>query len=247
MTHSSPSASRRRRLPRLSRGLCLAASLGAATVVTAMTSNEAQAAPRVLREGTRPMAFLLGLGPSWGVGGSRWYYGDGPGYCAGPAGCNGWGGRYGGSFKITQEFMGHFSGNASGPALGVIVNQTFTGPYFGFNIAPKFTYDIRVKQGLGLYISPSVSLGYGLQHYRYAYYNGVYNGANFHAANLQFGVAVKLILDDRWLVFAQVPNFDFLIGPGGYYYDNRGCAPGYNCGTYFTARLDFILGGGVTF
>lgn len=238
MNHSSPSAPRRR-LPRLSRGLCLAASLGAATVATTVLSNEAEAAPRVLREGTRPMAFMLGLGPSWGVGGSRWHYDNGNPY-------SGFGGRYGGSFKITQEFMGHFSGNASGPALGVIVNQTFTGPYVGFNIAPKFTYDIRVKQGLGLYISPSVSLGYGLQHYRYAYYNGYYSGANYSAANLQFGVAVKLILDDRWLVFAQVPNFDFLIGPGGYYNDNRGCAAN-NCGTYFTARLDFVLGGGVTF
>ena len=246
MTHTPPSAPRRRRLPRLSRGLCLAASLGAATVATATISQEAKAVPRVLREGTRPMAFLLGLGPSWGIGGSRWYYGDGPGYCAGPGGCYGWGGRYGGSFKITQEFMGHFSGNASGPALGVILNETFTGPYVGFNIAPKFTYDIRVKQGLGLYISPSVSLGYGLVHYRPNYY-GYYAGANYSAANLQFGVAVKLILDDRWLVFAQVPNFDFLIGPGNYYYANGACAAGYNCGTYFTARLDFVLGGGVTF
>ena len=245
MTHSSPaSAPRRRRLPRFSRGLCLAASLGTATVATAMSSNEAEAAPRVLREGTRPMAFLLGLGPSWGVGGSRWVYGDN--YCAG--GFCGWGGRYGGNFKLTQEFMGHFSGDASGPALGVILNQTFSGPYFGFNIAPKFTYDIRVKQGLGLYISPSVSLGYGLVHYRPAYFgNFGYVGANYHAANLQFGVAVKLMLDDRWLVFAQVPNFDFLIGPGGYYTNNGACALGYNCGTYFVSRLDFVLGGGVTF
>ena len=248
MNQSSPaSAPRRRRLPRFSRGLCLAASLGTATVAAAMTSQEASATPRVLREGTRPMAFLLGLGPSWGVGGSRWYYGNPGFYGCGDGFCNnGWGGRYGGSFKLTQEFMGHFSGNASGPALGVIVNQTFTGPYFGFNIAPKFTYDIRVKQGLGLYISPSVSLGYGLVHYRPNYY-GYYAGANYSAANLQVGVAVKLILDDRWLVFAQVPNFDFLIGPGNYYYANGACAAGYNCGTYFTARLDFVLGGGVTF
>ena len=39
----------------------------------------------------------------------------------------------------------------------------------------------------------------------------------------------------------------FLIGPGNYYYANGACAAGYNCGTYFTARLDFVLGGGVTF
>lgn len=232
---------RRRRLPRSSRALTLAASLCAAVVGTALAAPTQAAIPRVLREGTRPMAFLLGLGPSWGVGGSRWYYGDNFGRNYG-----GWG-RYGGNFKLTQEFMGHFSGNAAGPALGVILNETFNGPYFGFAIAPKFTYDIRVKQGLGLYISPSVSLGYSLTHYRPYFYEGNYAGANYHAANLQFGVAVKLMLDDRWLVFAQVPNFDFLIGPGGYYNGGNGCGPGYNCGTYFNARLDFILGGGVTF
>jgi hypothetical protein len=245
---SSPSPGRRRRLPRFSRGLTLAATLGATALAAQVaTTSEAQAGvPKVLREGTRPMAFMLGLGPSWGIGGSRWYYGGGPDGYYGPGGY-GWGGRYGGSFKLTQEFLGHFSGNASGAALGVIVNQTFSGPYFGFAIAPKFTYDIRVKPGLGLYISPSISLGYALQHYRAFYYQGYYSGANYHAANLQFGVAVKLILDDRWLVFAQVPNFDFLIGPGNYYYYNGGCAPGFNCGTFFAARLDFILGGGVTF
>lgn len=243
---SSPSGRRRRHsrsLPRFSRALSLAATLGATVLTAQVVSSEAEAAiPRVLREGTRPMAFLLGLGPSWGVGGSRWYYG-------GPDRYRGYGwGPYGGNFKLTQEFMGHFSGNASGPALGILLNQTFAGPYFGFSIAPKFTYDIRVKPGLGLYISPSVSLGYSLTHYRPYYYDGFYANANYHAANLQFGVAVKLMLDDRWLVFAQVPNFDFLIGPGNYYYGNNGgCAPGYNCGTYFVARLDFILGGGVTF
>ena len=235
------------RLPRSSRALTLTASLCAAVVGTALAApTEAQAAiPRVLREGTRPMAFLLGLGPSWGVGGSRWYYGDynnGRGY--------GWG-RYGGNFKLTQEFMGHFSGNASGPALGVILNETFNGPYFGFAIAPKFTYDIRVKQGLGLYVSPSVSLGYSLTHYRPYFYEGYFAGSNYHAANLQFGVAVKLMLDDRWLVFAQVPNFDFLIGPGGYYlnvyYGGGGCPPGYGCGAFFRAKLVVMFGGGVAF
>jgi hypothetical protein len=241
-TNASAPSPRRRRLPRFSRSLCLAATLGTTALAAQVVTREAEAAvPRVLREGTRPMAFLLGLGPSWGIGGSRWFYGDGY-----DARYGGWG-RYGGNFKLSQEFMGHFSGNASGPALGVLLNETFNGPYFGFAIAPKFTYDIRVKPGLGLYISPSVSLGYSLTHYRPYYYQGYYSGANYHAANLQFGVAVKLMLNDRWLVFAQVPNFDFLIGPGGYYYNNGVCPPGAGCGTYFVARLDFMLGGGVTF
>ncbi len=233
----APRPVKARRFRRTTRTLGLAAALGTCALV-AGTSDEAQAAPKVLREGTRPLAFLFGLGPQWGIGGSRWYYGDGRYW----DGRGGWGGRYGGAFKLTQEFMGHFSGNASGPALGVLLNQGFSGPYFNFAIAPKFTYDIRVKPGLGLYVSPSVSLGYALLHHRAFYWDNRYS-SNYHAANLQFGVAVKLILDDRWLVFAQVPNFDFLIGPSGYY-----CGGGFGCpGTYFTARLDFILGGGVTF
>ena len=242
------SAPRRRRLPRFSRGLCLAATLGTAVIGAQFAAPEAAAVPRVLRPGTRPLAFLFGLGPSWGIGGRYrygYYDGDyngcgkGNPYC----GYNGWYGGYG-AFKLTQEFMGHFSGNASGAALGVIVNQEFSGSYFGLNIAPKFTYDIQPKRDLGLYISPSFSLGYHLSHFNYSYYYGLgYGGANYHAANIQVGVAVKLILDDRWLVWVQTPNFDFTVGPGNYYCNGVGNG----CGAYFRARYDFLLGGGVTF
>lgn len=237
-----PERSSRRRARRFgrARALATAATLGAALIGSTLTTSEAEAAvPRVLRPGTHPMQFLFGFGPSWGIGGSGWYYG-GPGGYYGPGG---WG-RYGGALKLTQEFNGHFSGNASGPALGVIMNQEFAGGYFGFNIAPKFTYDIQPKRDLGLYISPSVSLGYHLSNYRYWNNDGYYyRGASYHAANLQFGVALKLMLGDRGMVFMQFPNFDFVIGPGNYY-----CAPGDpRCGTYFSARLDFVLGGGVAF
>lgn len=243
---STAPAPRRRRLPRLSRSLCLAATLGATILGTQLAPATAEAGvPRVLRPGTRPLAFLLGLGPSWGIRNNyRYGYdgfnGCGPGnpYCGG-----GWYGGHG-AFKITQEFMGHFSGNASGAALGILMNQEFSGAYFGLNIAPKFTYDIQVKRDLGLYISPSFSLGYHLSHFNYGYYaNYGYGGANYHAANIQVGVAVKLMLDDRWLVWIQTPNFDFTVGPGNYYCGNG--VPG--CGTYFRARYDFLLGGGVTF
>ncbi len=240
----------RRRLPRLSRGLCLAATLGAAVVGTQLAPATAEAGvPRVLRPGTRPMAFLLGLGPSWGIRNNYRYGYNGGDFNNGCGGGNpycGRGGWYGGhgAFKITQEFMGHFSGNASGAALGILMNQEFSGAYFGLNIAPKFTYDIQVKNDLGLYISPSFSLGYHLSNYGGGYY-GYYGYAsrNYHAANIQVGVAVKLMLDDRWLVWIQTPNFDFTVGPGNYYCGNG--VPG--CGTYFRARYDFLLGGGVTF
>ena len=240
---SAPSP--RRRLSRFSRGLCLAATLGAVSLGAQVVSSQAEAGvPRVLRPGTRPMAFLLGLGPSWGIR-DRYRYGNDF------DGCNGnnpycRGGFYGGfnAFKLTQEFMGHFSGNASGPALGILMNQEFSGPYyFGLNIAPKFTYDIQVKKDLGLYISPSFSLGYHLTAYRGGYYDNFgYASANYHALNTQIGVAVKLMLDDRWLVWIQTPNFNMDIGPGNYY-----CGGAFNCGTYFRARVEFLLGGGVTF
>jgi len=227
--------------------LCLAATLGAAVVGTQLAPATAEAGvPRVLRPGTRPMAFLLGLGPSWGIRNSyRYGYYDGRGCGGGNPYCRG--GWYGGhgAFKVTQEFMGHFSGNASGAALGILMNQEFAGAYFGLNIAPKFTYDIQPKRDLGLYISPSFSLGYHLSNYRGYYYDYYgYRSANYHAANIQVGVAVKLMLDDRWLVWVQTPNFDFTVGPGDYY-----CGPGVigGCGTYFRARYDFLLGGGVTF
>jgi len=244
-SNASAPSPRRRRLPRFSQGLCLAATLGAVGLGAQAVAPTAEAGvPRVLRPGTRPMAFLLGLGPSWGFS-DRYRYGNDY------DGCNGKnpycrGGFYGGfnAFKLTQEFMGHFSGNASGPALGILMNQEFSGPYyFGLNIAPKFTYDIQVKSDLGLYISPSFSLGYHLTAYRGGYYNNFgYATANYHAVNTQVGVAVKLMLDDRWLVWVQAPNFNMDIGPGSYY-----CGGALGCGTYFRGRVEFLLGGGVTF
>ncbi|MBL9099661.1 MAG: hypothetical protein JNL82_01820 [Myxococcales bacterium] len=247
---SRPEAAARPRRRRLSRALALAATVATSVVASNAVAPTAEAAvPRVLRPGTRPMQFLFGFGPSFGIGGSRWVYG----YCYGNGNCDGryyYGGygRYGGAFKLSQEFNYHFSGNASGPALGVLLNEEFSGPYFGFNIAPKFTYDIQPKRDLGLYISPSVSFGYHLDHYASYWYTGNPYAYNYHAANLQFGVALKLSLGDRGVVFLQLPNFDFVIGPGGYYRDvYGGCPPGYGCGAYFRAKLDVMFGGGVAF
>jgi hypothetical protein len=249
---SRPEAAARPRRRRLSRALALAATVATSVVASNAVAPTAEAAvPRVLRPGTRPMQFLFGFGPSFGIGGSRWYYGDCYyGGCGYNYAAYGGYGRYGGGFKLMQEFNYHFSGNASGPALGVLMNQEFRGPYFGFAIAPKFTYDIQPKRDLGLYISPSISLGYHLDHYaRYYYGPDPYAyGYNYHAANLQFGIALKLSLGDRGIAFLQFPNFDFIIGPGNYYRNQFGaCPPGYGCGVYFRAKLDVMFGGGVAF
>lgn len=248
---SVPAARPRRR--RLSRSISLAVALGATIAGSNLVAKEASAGvpPALQPTKNRPMQFLFGFGPSFGIGGSRWIYGDcGPGNS-----CNyyryGFGGRYGGAFKLSQEFNFHFSGNASGPALGVILNEEFSGPYVGFNIAPKFTYDIQPMKNLALYISPSVSFGYHLDHYAAYYWGAGYGyGYNYHAANLQFGVALKLIIKDRFIAFLQAPNFDFIIGPGNYWrngYYGGGCPPGYGCGAYFRAKVDVMFGVGVAF
>ena len=108
-----------------------AAALGAALLGSTVAPTDAEAAvPRVLRPGTRPMQFLFGFGPSWGIGGASHYYG--PDYYAPGCGAPGIPCRYGGfgywgSFKLTQEFSGHFSGNASGPALVVCMGLSGSG------------------------------------------------------------------------------------------------------------------------
>jgi hypothetical protein len=241
-----------RPLRRRRRSLLAAAALGAALVGGALAPAEAEAAvPKVLRPGTRPMQFLFGVGPSWGIGGSAHYYGGGfygggdacpgPAYC--PYGARGFG--FYGSFKLMQEFNGHFSGNASGPALGILLNEEFGYQRFGFVIAPKFTYDIQPKKDLGLYISPNVSLGYHLISHSAWYFNDVYYRYAYHGANLQFGVALKLILDDRWIVWLNFPQFDMTFGPSyGYNCYN---APGAYCPAFFVTRLNLMLGGGVSF
>lgn len=156
--------------------------------------------PRPLRPGTRPMAFLFGMGPSMRITNA-------------PA-----------SFKLTQEFNGHFSGNASGPALGFILEEEFASRYdrFGLTIAPKFVYDIPVYRPMGIYVSPSVSFGYHLFTCE--------NCRVDHAADLQFGVTAKLILNDRMMVWFQPTNFDLLISS-----------------SQLGARYEMLIGGGVTF
>ena len=237
----SPRPVRRRRK------LALSAALGAALAGGSLAPTEAEAAvPRVLRPGTRPMQFLFGFGPSWGIGGSRYYYGADFWGCGGLPGCRYGAFGYYGAFKLTQEFSGHFTGNASGPALGVILNEGFGYNYFDFVIAPKFTYDIQPKKDLGLYISPNISLGYELMSRRFYDPNLFYYRYNYHAANLQFGAGLKLILNDRFIVWLQFPHFEMTFGPA-YAYGGCSPVPGIGCPAFFITRLNLLAGAGVSF
>src|SRR5690606_9499057 len=107
-------------------------------------------APESLRPGTKAFSVLVGVGPSFGVRREPCY--DGNYYGAplqdapGPFGLG-----CGGAIKLSQIFAAHFSGNASGPSLGLLVQEELLrAGYFGLVVAPRFAWDIQVHKKLGL-------------------------------------------------------------------------------------------------
>lgn len=193
----------RRRGPALT-GLAVAAALllGA--------TAEAQAVPRILRPGTRPWVFIGGLGFSGAVfgdwGTSRYYRGN-------------WRSELH-RFKLMEDIGGHFSGDASGPALGASFEQSFNEHYFMFEAGPKFWWDIQPVKDLGLYIAPEVRIGPAVS----------VNGDAHGWFNTQMGCSGRLILGDRGIVFFKPFTLDLLA-------DFDGSWVGF---------WDVMLGGGVT-
>jgi len=172
--------------------------------------------PTVLRPGTHPWYGGLDLGGAIGVHNS------------------------GSRFKLV-EFIGyHFYGNASGPALGLDIQESF-GSGTTLELGPKFIWDIPIIRNLGLYLTPSAMIGYGYEAKGggegglcydpfvgyYACGGGGGGSANFF--DMQFGFEGKLMLADRAFVFFRPLTLDFGINSG------------------FAFRWDIMSGGGVTF
>lgn len=211
-------------MPTLSRSAvhALAIVLAVASLVQANTA--AAGVPRALRPGTRPLQFLVGGGAAWGP------------LCERPPAllgvCD--------AIKVSQEFAAHFRGDASGPALGLQLGEDFGKYSFEIFVAPKFSFDIQPRRDLGLYITPSVALGYRfMQHY------WSLSRAGHHAGDLQLGLALKLVLADRWLVWLQFPQTDLIFGPSETDACGGGSFPA--CGPFFLARLNLLAGAGVSF
>lgn len=209
----------------------LAAFLSVALSATPALADEPEAAaspakksiPSLLRPSTRPYTLLIGIGPAIGINaqpcyGGYFYWGEL--WQARPSvyglGC-------GGAVKLSQEFLAHLDGSATGPALGLLLSQELpSAGGFGLTVAPKFTWDLQLLPGLGLYLSPSLAFGY----HRLALrgYPAV------HAADVQAGLALKLALHERWLVWLQPAHFEFIATPG-----------------FFIPRYNLLLGVGAVF
>ena len=167
--------------------------------------------PTVLRPGTHPWYSGLDLGGAIGVHNSA------------------------SQFKL-GEFIGyHFSGNASGPALGFDIQESFGNGATTLELGSKFIWDIPIVRNLGLYLTPSAMIGYtyvdvGSQNVCFlGYCESVGGGGSANYFDMQFGFEGKLMLADRAFVFFRPLTLDFLINSG------------------FAFRWDIVAGGGVTF
>jgi hypothetical protein len=168
-------------------------------VLLGMTA-EAQAVPRILRPGTRPWVFIGGVGFT----GAMFANGYGTNYYSRRS--VGYSRLH--QFKLMEDIGGHFSGDASGPALGASFEQSFGNGYWKLQGGPKFWWDIQPVKNLGLYIAPEVRIGPG------AWGNGDARGY----FNTQIGCSGRLILGDRGIVFFKpftmdlATNFDWYAG-----------------------------------
>ena len=140
-------------------------------------------------------------------------------------------------FKLVEAIGYHFSGNAAGPAIAFEFQESLSdeggATAYVIEIGPKFQWDIPIVSGLGLYLTPSVMLGFARAGWARGGYYGDYGANGF---TLQFGFEGRLILADRWLVFMRPLTIDVTGG--------KGCD---NCEFDTFVRWDFLVGGGATF
>jgi hypothetical protein len=175
-----------------------------AWVALAADARAQDAPDDVLAPGTHPMFVDAGFGPSIFMGAAS----DG-------------GSAEGGftQFKLWQEVGYHFSGDASGPAIGFNIEEAFVE---NVRIQPgaKFWYDIPITD-FGLYVTPSAKLGY----------SGTFaDGYSAHNFNINLGLRGRLVLADVATLFVQPVGIDMLAGDMG-----------------FGAFWDIMIGGGVIF
>lgn len=106
-------------------------------------------------------------------------------------------------FKLIQSFGWHFLGGPTGPAIGIELQESFGGDLISIEILPKFTWDIAIIKGLGLYLSPSAGIGF--VHVAAQCPSG-FNCAgidlpDWNGLTIQFAFDAKLALADRGIVF----------------------------------------------
>jgi hypothetical protein len=135
-------------------------------------------------------------------------------------------------FKLAAGFSYHFSGNATGPALGGEI-QIGVVDFVSVVIGPRFHWDLLLvgDHELGLILSPRALLGFA--HFGAVCAGRVTCGAARNGLSLQLGVEGRLLLARRFYVSFQPIGLDILITGNGE------ASAG--------LRYDLLLGGGMIF
>ncbi len=136
--------------------------------------------------------------------------------------------------------MYHFRGNGEGPALGGVLDPSFSIGTLTLAVGPAFRWDFRPIADVGFYMGPQVAAGYAYHTFSYDIYYDPYDPydpelpdlgrSSYHGGFVQGAANARLALDDRWFVYARPVQLTLLLTGAGAW-----------------LSYDAVIGGGVTF
>jgi hypothetical protein len=150
--------------------------------------------PHVLRPGTRPFFASFAMAPAFGLSSSKT------------------------QVKIAEGLGWHLDGTASGPAIGLELQESFGSDAFTFETGAKLLWDIQPADGLAFYITPSAMLGIGYVSSTTGSDFGDFgdfgqsNSSSTIGFDMQFGLEAKLGLGDRGFVSFRPFTLDIMLG-----------------------------------
>lgn len=133
-------------------------------------------------------------------------------------------------FKLEIAAGWHFSGDGTGPAIGLALAPSFGESATLFSIGPRFWWDIQPSAAMGLYLAPFAQIGFAHYSIEVCGPFGQCVGGSTNAFQLMFGFEVRLALANRGMVFFRPLGIDLFINDDG-----------------VGARYDLMFGGGVYF
>jgi hypothetical protein len=181
-----------------SKALCLAITLALPTVAYASGgSSSPSKTEMMLRPGTRSMSAMFSVAPALALDSGLHT-----------------------QVKLGQGFAWHPSGDSSGLAFGGEIQESLGSSAFMLTMGPKVWYDIQISDALGIYLAPSVLVGFG-------YVSG--GGTSTFGFDMQMGFEAKMLIQDRGMIFFRPITLDIAVADRA------------------AVRWDLVFGGGVTF
>jgi hypothetical protein len=153
-----------------------------------------------------------------------------------------------GSLHLEEAIGGHFSGG-EGAAMAFVLQQTLDPEVYTYAFAARFVYDAPIHPELGIYLSPSFTIGY--RRVREGGIDGSGDTGNdecppfppevcgtevHHQATMQLGLAILFVIADRLPLFIRPIVLD-VAAP---HVDENGQPP-------IALRWHILAGLGVTF